>query len=271
MTLLSSLIIPRFIQSPNSPTTPTTSFTPRPPAFLKTFVTALAPITSLLPDAKPDLSQAWQVSHLLFSITMLLAPFVRVFETATAIVAFSGIPWALASWAPFAFLGVEINRQESESMSSLPLERPRNSRIASSYSPSASSKPSPRRTPSGSGEKGSFGSDDKDGAGETAGIYLGILNLFTTLPQFVGTFISMIVFSIFEPKRAASGEGEGATTAEAAGKGIFATDKGLELGVNDSAYHDAGAGVNPIAVCLFIGGLTSLVAAVATKRFREMR
>ena len=81
----------------------------------------------------------------------------------------------------------------------------------------------------------------------------------------------MIVFSIFEPKRIALGEGEGETTAEAAGKAMFATDKGIETGGSENAYHDAGAGVNPIAVCLFIGGLTSLVAAVATKRFREMR
>ena len=202
---------------------------------------------------------------------MLLAPFVRVFETATTIVAFSGIPWALASWAPFAFLGVEINRQESESASSLPLEAPRKNRISSSVSPRTLNKPSSRRTASGLAEKDGFAGDDKDGTGETAGIYLGILNLFTTLPQFFGTFISMIIFSIFEPKRARLGEGEGETTVEAAGKGMFATDKGVETGASESAYHDAGAGVNPIAVCLFIGGLTSLVAAVATKRFRAMR
>jgi solute carrier family 45 protein 1/2/4 len=35
--------------------------------------------------------------------------------------------------------------------------------------------------------------------GELAGIYLGVLNVYTTLPQFVGTFISWIVFTLLEP------------------------------------------------------------------------
>lgn len=94
--------------------------------------------------------------------------------------------------------------------------------------------------------------------GETAGIYLGILNLFTTLPQFVGTFISMLVFSILEPGRSPELHKAvpevGADTSQAAGQSVQATD-----------------GPNAIAVCLFIGALSAVGAAYATKRMRMTR
>lgn len=82
--------------------------------------------------------------------------------------------------------------------------------------------------------------------GETAGIYLGILNLYTTLPQFVGTFISMIVFSILEP-----------------GKSPELHEDGSEEDVKRAAD-----GPNAIAVCLFIGALSAVGAAWATRRMR---
>lgn len=80
--------------------------------------------------------------------------------------------------------------------------------------------------------------------GELAGIYLGILNLFTTLPQFVGTFISMLVFAVLEP-------GQSPELAE-----------GGELRPAE--------GVNAIAVCLFIGAVSALGAAWATGRLRGL-
>ncbi|KAK1073827.1 hypothetical protein LTR48_009336, partial [Friedmanniomyces endolithicus] len=40
---------------------------------------------------------------------------------------------------------------------------------------------------------------DNTSTGELSGVYLGILNIYTTLPQFVGTGISWLVFSILEP------------------------------------------------------------------------
>lgn len=82
--------------------------------------------------------------------------------------------------------------------------------------------------------------------GETAGIYLGILNLFTTLPQLVGTFISMVVFSILEP-----------------GKSPELHEDGSEEDVAKAAD-----GPNAIAVCLFIGALSAVGAAYATQRMK---
>src|SRR5579862_1480692 len=101
--------------------------------------------------------------------------------------------WALSCWAPFAFMGVEINRLGSPNSKeyrrlSINLESPygaENGRRGSN-----SSALNTNHTPT---------DQTATSMGELAGVYLGILNLFTTLPQFLGTFISMIVFSALEP------------------------------------------------------------------------
>lgn len=71
-----------------------------------------------------------------------------------------------------------------------------------------------------------------------SGIYLGILNLFTTLPQFVGTLISGIVFYLFDHP----GPGQGAS------------DGGRSIGI-----------------CLCIGALCTLVAAQRTLVLRSLQ
>lgn len=90
----------------------------------------------------------------------------------------------------------------------------------------------------------SSSSSSNSSTGELAGIYLGILNLFTTLPQFVGTFISMVVFSVLEP------------------------GKSPELA--EGGEVRAAEGVNAIAVCLFIGAVSAVGAAWATGRLRAL-
>lgn len=91
--------------------------------------------------------------------------------------------------------------------------------------------------------------------GETAGIYLGILNVFSTLPQFVGTFISMVVFSILEPGKSPE---------------LHKPHEGMT--VEETALEEErkrkSEGPNAIAVCLFIGALSALGAAYATSRMR---
>lgn len=84
--------------------------------------------------------------------------------------------------------------------------------------------------------------------GELAGVYLGILNLYTTLPQFVGTGISMVVFSILEPGKSPE----------------------LAKDAHPDEHHGTD-GPNAIAVCLFIGALSSLGAAYATQRLKYVR
>lgn len=80
---------------------------------------------------------------------------------------------------------------------------------------------------------------------ELSGVYFGILNIYTTLPQFIGTFISSIVFSILEPSKNNNSEG-----------GQFAVENAT--------------GPNAISVCLFIGALSSIGAGYATKRLKAL-
>ncbi|KAI9802422.1 MAG: hypothetical protein M1825_002806 [Sarcosagium campestre] len=179
---------------------------------------------------KPDLLTTWMVANLMFAVAMSMAPFVRSVGFATVLVALCGLPWAVACWAPFSLIGVEINRLGAGPASARAYHR-----ISTDSVPDAlhlddydESAPAPSSS-----------------TGELAGIYLGILNVFTTLPQFVGTFIAGIVFSILEP----------GTSPELAG------DENAESHANVE-------GVNAISVCLFIGALSALVAAYSTTRLR---
>lgn len=303
ITLLSSVLLPWIVQSPadttasNNSKTPydqsQSSFTPRPPPMLEPLAsTLLIPMFKFLQTHKPDLLTAWQYSHLIFASSMIFAPFVRSIGMATLLVSLCGIPWAMACWAPFAFMGIEINRltlSSSNPSSTLPnghhththTHNHHSSRPAS-VSYRRYSNPPPSGADDFSASSGAPTSptflrlhhldrdlddtlDLEDGipgipgipgsssgqatTGETAGVYLGILNLFTTLPQFVGTFISGIVFSVLEPGK--SPELHEATQAQGEGEG----------------KRD---GLNAIAVCLFIGAISAAGAAVATGRMRRI-
>lgn len=83
--------------------------------------------------------------------------------------------------------------------------------------------------------------------GELSGIYFGILNIYQTIPQFIGTFISTIVFAVLEPGKSPE----------------LATD------AHPSEHHSTD-GPNAIAVCLFIGSIAACVAAVATRKLKYL-
>lgn len=68
--------------------------------------------------------------------------------------------------------------------------------------------------------------------------------MFACLPQFVGSFLSFIVFSILEP-----------------GKSPEFTEG------NDTVTPRVG--VNAIAVCMGIGGISTFIAAHYTARFKH--
>ena len=182
----------------------------------------------------------------------------RTVSLATLLVATAGIPWALTQWAPFAFIGVEINR--------LAAGGPATARANGGatyqrvHADDGAGPPSPTALQLdhhgllGRDEDESGGGDEAGGddapTGEMAGIYLGILNFYTAFPQLLGTFIGMIVFAIVEP------------------------GKSRELAGAPEGGADGGKlreGVNAIAVCMFLGGLSSLGAAYATWRLRFVR
>ncbi|KAF1998882.1 sucrose transport protein-like protein [Amniculicola lignicola CBS 123094] len=221
ITFIMSVILPWFVKSPEEEAR---DFTPRPPASIASFVTEIE-------KYKPSLLTTWTISHCIFAGSMICAPFVTSLRGATFIVALCGISWAVSCWAPFTFLGVEINRISSSShpygridRSSIELESPVQLHLNHSLEESHSS------------------------TGEGSGKYLGIMNLYTTLPQFVGTGISWVVFSILEPGKSPE----------------------LAKEAHPDEHHGTD-GPNAIAVCLFIGACSAAVAAVATRRLKRLQ
>ena len=242
ITFLGSVALPWVVKSPESASNRT--FTPRPPPGLR-------PLISLFENRKPELVTAWQWSHLIFAGAMCLAPFVKSLRMATIIVSICGIPWALACWAPFAFMGIEINRltapttmlANGSTYRRIPNPNEPGHFISPATSPTLRLHHLDRDIED---DKGDDLAPHDTSTGETAGIYLGILNLFTTLPQFVGTFISMIVFSILEP-----------------GKSPELHEDGTHEDIQQAANKP-----NGIAVCLFIGAVSAVGAAYATMRMK---
>ncbi|KAK4570066.1 hypothetical protein LTR86_003036 [Recurvomyces mirabilis] len=234
-----SIVLPWLVQSPDEDN----GYTPRPPENLHT-------VLSTLKKSKPTLLTAWMLANLIFAASMIFAPFVRSVGFATIIIALCGIPYAVGNWAPGTFLGVEVNKMSStiplaNGMNGGTYRRLSNDPIEMNTPPSphSSQRSSPRTLHLRHASNASI--VDNTSTGELSGIYLGILNIYTTLPQFVGTAISWVVFSILEPGKSPE----------------LATEAPVE-------EHHGTEGVSGIAVCLFIGAISAIVAAWATRRLK---
>ena len=146
------------------------------------------------------------------------------------------------------FLGVEVNRMSS----GLPITRSRTSSHRKSTESAIELDGGPVTRSRSSSPKmlhlrhDSSASLVPNPTGELSGIYLGILNIYTTLPQFVGTGISWIVFSILEPGKSPE----------------LATDF-------DPDQQEDHAGISAIGICLFIGALSAVGAAWACRRLKS--
>ncbi|KAL4897703.1 hypothetical protein BDV59DRAFT_48841 [Aspergillus ambiguus] len=248
ITFIGSVLLPFCVQPPD---TKRPRFTPRPPP-------GIAALLKRITAVRPDLQMTWLISHVMFAATMIFAPLARSRAFATFLVALCGIPWAITSWAPFAFMGVEINK--------LAMGPSAASRLSGVTMITSSSLHSGAYSDLNGGGGDSeldvlrlnhhepdSDSDVEDGpsnipsTGELAGIYLGVLNVYTTIPQFVGTFISWIVFSLLEP---------GSTKRD-------------DDSASDSQWMNLDKdSPNAISICLCIGALSALVAVEATRRLR---
>lgn len=191
---------------------------------------------------KPTLLTAWALANLLFAASMIFAPFAKSVRFATLLMAACGVSNAIAGLAPGTFLGVEVNRMSS----SIPVSHSRTAsyrRLSDDSIELESTGSSPRILHL---RHESNGSPASSSTGELSGIYFGILNIYTTLPQFVGTGISWIIFSILEPGKSPE----------------------LALDASPEEHHSTD-GPNGIGVCLFIGAISALGAAWATRRLRD--
>ncbi|QDS70504.1 hypothetical protein FKW77_010180 [Venturia effusa] len=223
-TFASSIIAPWFIEDPEENNS---AFTPRPPQSIAWLVTEAQ-------KYKPKLITAWSYSHVVFAGSMIMAPFVTSLRAATGIIAMCGIPWAFQCWAPFTFMGMEINRLNQHTSSGPSIQKARESIELRSIERPGHLDTIEEEPPVSS-------------HGDLSGLYLGILNIFTTLPQFVGTFISWVVFSILEPGKSPE----------------------LAKEAHPDEHHSTD-GPNAIAVCLSIGALAAIVAAYRTEKYARM-
>ncbi|KAK4128226.1 hypothetical protein N657DRAFT_8694 [Parathielavia appendiculata] len=233
VSFVSAWILPALIQAPEEE-----NFTARPPA-------SIAPLIEAFNKVKPDLLTAWIASSVVFAIAMLFTPFATSFRFATAIVALCGIPWCVSQWAPVTFLGIEVNKLDGSSSSF-------------SSNPATPTTVPHRRLSNDAGiemlhvehglqassllESGGHGS-----TGELSGIYFGILNIYVTIPQFLSTVMSGVVFAVLEPGKSPE----------------------LATEAHPSEHSDT-TGPNAIAVCMFLGALSSLVAAWSTRKLRQL-
>ncbi|SRR6266498_3601671 len=155
-------------------------------------------------------------------------------------------------WAPLTIMGEEINKLEppasgeavyavvAQQEQDEPLEM---SRLSTEpiYAPAAAVGPAQL-------QEGPFSAS----GGPLAGVYLGIWNIYATIPQFLATFISWIAFSILEP-----------------GKSPELTQGAAEE-IGDDVSRKVTPGLSGTAVCLAIGAVCSFVAAIRTFRLRKM-
>ncbi|KAF3348897.1 hypothetical protein VD0002_g6968 [Verticillium dahliae] len=228
VTLIGAWLLPMITKSPDDE-----KYTARPPQ-------GLATLAEKFSKRKPDLMTVWMAGHLMFASAMFMAPFAASFRFATFLVVICGLPWTIAMWAPVTFLGVEVNKLSGATEAGGPAYR-RLSNADDIELPAISADHALHL------EHGSDTPGASSSTGELSGIYFGILNIYSTLPQFIGTFISTIVFTILEPGKSPE----------------------LAKGADPAEHHDTD-GPNAIAVCLFIGAISALGAAYATSRLRYL-
>jgi len=154
------------------------------------------------------LRRAWMLSLLLFTASMLCTVFVRTVAAATALIGLVGITWALTLWAPWAIISAEISRRDA-------VIRAQRRQV----NPSSHHDLDDAPTLDGYSDQHRYEEEV-----DQAGVILGIHNMAIACPQFIGTFVSSIIFRFFQKPRGTPGD-------------------------------------HSIAIVLALGGLTMLVAA----------
>lgn len=263
ITFLGAWLIPPLVRSPEDDDEdddgiPVTSQAAKSQSFLHSWFPGVARSLGQLGHLKPDLLTVWTFGYIMFAFAMFMAPLASSFRFATILVALCGIPWTISMWAPTALMGVEVNRM-THGITGQPYRRLSTSsavelltpviRVNGEETEVVAAAAAPSSAPQAALLEDGNGTRVGGGGGELSGIYFGILNIYTTLPQFIGTFISAVVFAILEP-------GKSPELSHGGG--------GEEL---PQAPSD---GPNAIGICLFIGAISAVGAAYATRRLRYL-
>jgi solute carrier family 45 protein 1/2/4 len=157
-------------------------------------------------------------------------------------------------WAPLALMGEEINKLGTSNAHGQVYSRVAQQEAALELARlSTDSTQAPESTAADLTRRYQTGQTTRVEAGPLAGVYLGIWNIYATVPQFLATFISMIVFSVLEP-----------------GVSPEFVQGDADEGAGGDASKEVVNGLSGTAVCLAIGAICSLVAATLSFRLRKM-
>ncbi|RKP33484.1 hypothetical protein BJ085DRAFT_3030, partial [Dimargaris cristalligena] len=154
------------------------------------------------------LPRIWTFSQIIFAVAMLSTFFIVTTAQVTFMIAVCGFCWSVSMWAPFSLIGEYLSQHRW----GVDLDVVPTGGAHTEYNELR-------------------GSPDQD---LSAGIILGIHNMFVVMPQFLISFVSSIIFALFE---------SGSNSAEA------------------GAHEPADNNAVTIGWILRIGGVASLVAA----------
>ncbi|KAG5978326.1 hypothetical protein E4U55_006239 [Claviceps digitariae] len=229
ITCAGAFVLPIFVKSPDEER----RYTARPPQ-------AVAGLLKTFQEMKPDLLSTWIFGHLMFAATMVFAPFATSFRFATVLVCLCGIPQTIAGWAPAALLGMEVNKMSS--MGYRRLSHDADVELPTLEEGMSSSKLLLSNDDNTGGKSAAAAS-----GAELSGIYFGILNIYATIPQFIGSMIAAVVFAVLEP------------------------GKSRELAADQpQGGLPKAEGPNAISVCLFIGAISAVVASFSTRKLKYL-
>ena len=214
------------------------------------FLASAGDYLSMFTKIRPRLVTVWMLSELLFCFIFIWTPFVRSLAFASALVALAGITWQVTVWAPMSEMGRSITIEHKKTATGSNHSQQRQyERVPSTEDPDTEEQlwsTSSRHRPSSELEMQPIGNTSDHSAGKRSGVYLGILQVYTSLPAFLGSGMTWIIFSIFEPKRKRDPKDPRSW---------------LDLDENGS---------DAISICIFMGALCAAVAAGMAWHLRRM-
>lgn len=131
------------------------------------------------------LPRAWTASHFVFCLCMLSTIFVSDVTAAAIVIGCCGVSWAVSMWAPFSLLGEYVSKQEAMGDTMTMLD--------AVYEPVVTEEEIEML---GVGQARQ--EERREPPSAAAGVLLGIHNMYVVLPQFIVTFLSSIIFRLFD-------------------------------------------------------------------------
>ncbi|KAI8867092.1 hypothetical protein GQ42DRAFT_113960, partial [Ramicandelaber brevisporus] len=115
------------------------------------------------------LRRLWTASHVVFAVLMFSTFFISTVRGATFMIATCGFCWAVTAWVPFSLIGEMVTADSQPTL-----------------------RVNVRSDDSRSSSRNSNSSDEE----LTAGVVLGIHNVYVVCPQFITAFMSSLIFAM---------------------------------------------------------------------------